>query len=75
MKTKTATIQAFPLFQANGYGGRMLYRGKCLVSAVMADKLEVARVLADRARFEGFTSAKFLEDNSWGKVTVYKVRL
>lgn len=75
MKTKTATIQVFPLFQAKGYGGRMLYRGMCLASTVMADKQEAARVLEDRARLQGFTVAKILEENSWGKMTVYKVKL
>ena len=75
MKKKAATIHVFPLFQGNGYGGRMLYRGKCLVSVVKADKREAVRVLEDRARFEGFTVAKILEENSWGKVTLYKAKL
>lgn len=75
MKKKTATIQIFPLFQAKGYCGRLLYRGFCLASTVMADKREAAKALEDRARLQGFTNAKILEENSWGKVIFYKVKL
>lgn len=74
-RIKTATIQIFPLFQARGYGARLLYRGQCLLSVTMADKREAMIFIENAAKSQGFTHAKFYEESAWSKVTYYKVKL
>ena len=72
---KTATIQIYPLFQANGWAGHVCYRGKYLIESVNADKLEIIQNLEQYAKENGFTKAKFYEENHWGKIQFYEVLL
>ena len=70
---KTATVQIYPLFQANGWAGRVYYRGKCLIESVSADKGETIRHAEKYAKENGFTKAKFYEENQWGETYFYEV--
>lgn len=72
---KTATIQIYPLFQAKGWAGRVCYRGKCLHESIDADKPEIIRYAEKYAKDNGFTRAKFYEENHWGKIYFYEVTL
>ena len=70
---KTATIQIYPLFQAEGWASRVCYRGKCLIESVSADKGETIRHAEKYAKENGFTKAKFYEENQWGETYFYEV--
>ena len=70
---KTATIQIYPLFQANGWASRVFYRGKCLIEYINADKREIIRHAEKFAKENGFTKAKFYEENYWGETYFYEV--
>ena len=72
---KTATIQIYPLFQANGYAAQILYKGRTLELFTMADKREVMEAVENAARMRGFTHANVYEESAWQKVTNYKITL
>ena len=72
---KTATIQTYPLFQAKGWESRVGYRGKWLFESVSSDKVETMRRAEKFAKDNEFTNAKFYEENHWGKVKNYSVKL
>ena len=70
---KTATVQIYPLFQAKGWASRVCYRGRCLIEYINADKGETIRHAEKYSKENGFTKAKFYEENQWGKIYFYEV--
>jgi hypothetical protein len=72
---KTATIQTYPLFQAKGWASRVGYRGKWLFEATNLDKVGAMQQAEKFAKRNGFTNAKFYEENHWGEVVSYSVKL
>lgn len=72
---KTATIETYPLFQAKGWSSRVGYRGKWLFEATSLDKAETMHLAEKFAKDNEFTNAKFYEENHWGEVVSYSVKL
>ena len=72
---KTATIQVYPLFQSPAWGARLGYRGKLLETIHAIDKNISFQEMLEKAKSQGFTHVKIHEENSWGKVKIYKIKL
>lgn len=75
MSIKTVTIQWYPLFQANGWACHAAYRGKMIHETMHVDKSEARQQTEIVCKVMGFTHARIKEENAWGKVTSYTVKL
>lgn len=72
---KTITVLVYPAFHASSWGFISLYKGRELKREVFADKLDCMRNAEHSARQGGFTDIKYIEENTWGQQTIYKIKL
>ena len=72
---KTAIIQVYPLFQSPAWGIDLAYKGKLLETIHTIDRNISFQEMLEKSKGQGFTHAKIYEENCWGKIQKYKIKL